>query len=602
MKFRLLLSAFSIPCLLSGFLYSDAAEKPQQMYVFVPRTDDQAARWLAILNDNPGLKLVLGISPAFNKLNADPALRQGLLNLQKAGRIQIALQIPNAPVLPLIINSDEARYSLPPGSPLPNPPFQYPADAVQIIGRTKADFYKSWQFDPAGLILPFGAASTESINILPRLHIDWAIGALGASPENNPYRIAGVRLWDASPSSAVANPSMEVWDERLSGPGKTISVLQRWAAETKDVKSAVLPFEITVATDWPANTRWAYRSWTSPDWSSWIGSLAKNQAWSALRRTREAVEKFKDSGASEAKVDIVFTEMYAAESAGYLSETGEPSPSAGSDERAHEFEAALNGIFRLIGQEPPDLYSQTASSSAIQTSTMSAVWQKLPNGNEQGILPDTSGDDIGDGSFVYPQTLSSMPGVLDLKSLEIDVSTTSLEFVVTLGSNTLTALGNSRHPGPLVDIYMDLNHQPQAGTISFLEGRGAGTSSEDAWEYALALAGSTAILYRTHDAASYEQAQTFPLQFENNRVHVLIPRDIIRGNPQRWGYQVLVMVEDPDSPDTAPRPAPAISAKTRNPSHIYDLLDPSGITQARLLTDLEDNRRNDIPFVRFPNN
>ena len=102
------------------------------------------------------------------------------------------------------------------------------------------------------------------------------------------------------------------------------------------------------------------------------------------------------------------------------------------------------------------------------------------------------------------------------------------------------------------------------------------TSPTDAWEYAIAIAGQVATLYRTESTGTYGVVQTFPVVIEGSRFHVTIPRDLMRGNPRRWGYQVLVT--------------------DRN--NLSDFIDPLEISQKDLWQDLTTSKRNDIPFVR----
>ena len=65
----------------------------------------------------------------------------------------MAVQLPNPPILPLLIDTNSAKDSLPVGSELPNPPFAYQEDVIQIIARAKADFYPSVGMLPQGIVL-----------------------------------------------------------------------------------------------------------------------------------------------------------------------------------------------------------------------------------------------------------------------------------------------------------------------------------------------------------------------------------------------------------------------------------------------------------------
>jgi len=158
-----------------------------------------------------------------------------------------------------------------------------------------------------------------------------------------------------------------------------------------------------------------------------------------------------------------------------------------------------------------------------------------------------------------------VPGGGDLKSLDVWASTDSVQWVVTLASGTPSA----------IEIYVDLNGQPNVGTPSFLGGSSYVTSAIDAWEYAISIVGQTATLYRTQSTGTYGVVQMYPVVQEGSRYHVAIPRDMMRGSPRRWGYQVLVMS-----------------------GTLSDFIDPLEISQKELWQDLSTGKRNDIPFVR----
>jgi hypothetical protein len=182
--------------------------------------------------------------------------------------------------------------------------------------------------------------------------------------------------------------------------------------------------------------------------------------------------------------------------------------------------------------------------------------------------------------------------------VEIVVSSETLDWTVTLGSLSGSSLGNFQTPGPLIDLYVDLNGQPNVGTTSFLPGRGAFTPPADAWEYALVLWGTQAQIYRTRGADAYDMTDTIPLTFEPNKIHFSVPRTWLRGSPQHWGYQAFVMSYDPKSVENDVRPLSTPDALVAHRLPIYDLIDPLDIPQAPLLTSIEEGKRNDIPFVR----
>jgi hypothetical protein len=284
-----------------------------------------------------------------------------------------------------------------------------------------------------------------------------------------------------------------------------------------------------------------------------------------MRKTREALEVYKNSGqASVQRLDAAFSEIYGAQNSNYFLSAGNAEQSPGLvEERQHEFQATLSAAYHLIGQPPPDdLFQSTTmpDAAAGHASTTLTHAEVLTDGREHVQIQDALGDAMGG------------PSAPDLQSLDVWVSSDNTHWVVTLATMTPA----------FVDIYIDLNGQPNAGTPSFLPGRGFGTSPIDAWEYAIAFSGQIATLYRTQGLGTYGVVQTFPVIVQGNSLHVTIPAQIMHGSPRRWGYQVLVMTGTPGGKMT-----------------ISDFLDPLEISQKDLWQDLSTGKRSDIPFIRI---
>jgi hypothetical protein len=581
------------------------AAPPQQIIIYIPQTDQSAQSWFKLLDRFPSLKMVIAFSPRFQRFVKEPLLKDKALALQKEGRLEIALQLPNAPFLPLIINSDSAKAATPPGTPLPYPAFAHPEDVIQIYAKNKADFTKIWGASPKGFVLPLGAINPDLVKLLNRSNLTWVVGALGAPGADAAYRSGSLIVLDAIPAKESPRFGVQVWDERITGnPTQSLQTLTTWAQNmTKTGMTAALPSNPDLpVVDLPAEGTWGNRTWTTPDWTPWIGSARKNAAWTWLQTTRDALEKFKNSGqASVRRLDMAFEEIYNAENANYFSGLTEGETTFTlSDEREREFKATLSSVYRLIGQAPPDNLFSTdmpMGGPAVIGSSTSLKWETLPDGRNHVILQDAPNDAFGDGHLASTPTV---PSSLDLQRVEVYASTETLEWVVTLGTIGGSNLGNFQTPGPVIDIYVDLNGQPNVGTVSLMPGRGTNAAASNAWEYAFTLWGNEARFYRTQGSDNYELSDTFPLSIQGNQVRFRMPLSGISRNPQRWAYQVLMMAYDQKSLESDPRPqiSPEMAVAHRLP--IYDLIDPLDIPQSTLLTSIEEGKRNDIPFVRLP--
>jgi hypothetical protein len=578
---------------------------PRQVIIFIPQTDQSAPAWLKLFDKYPQLRMVIAVSPRFNRFAKEPPLKEKVLALISAGRLELALQLPNAPFLPLLINTDLARTALPAGAPLPSPPFMHPEDVTQVVAKAKVDLTTAWGINPKGFVLPQGAVNADLLKQLNQLGLGWVVGALGAPKNEGAYRSGNLAVWDATPVQENPRFMVQVWDERLTGnSGQSLQTLNTWAQElVKNNLKATLPSDEGIPLqDLPADAPWGGRTWTTKDWSPWIGSAHKNAAWSWLRNTRDALENFKNSGrASVRRLDMAFEEIYNAENANYFSgiTEGETTFTLAED-REREFKATLSSVYRLIGQAPPDnLFSAEGAISVpgFRGSSTTLKWETFPDGGRLTI-EDAMKDDNGDGQLKDPLGTQAPLGVYDLRRVEVRVSTESLDWTIMLGSIN-GGLGNFQIPGPLIDIYVDLNGQPGVGTLPFLPGRGVSAASSDAWEYAFSLWGSQVQFYRTRGPDTYDLSDTVPLTIEGNRIKFSVPRAWLRGNPQRWGYQVAVMSYDPKSLESDVRPLITPDAVVARRVPIYDLIDPLDMLQAQVLTDIEQGKRNDLSFVRL---
>jgi len=543
-----------------------AASHPvREMLVYVPLSDDSAAAWARWFVKYPGLRMVIAMSPRFQHIAKDPHLKAQFQALEKEGRLEIAMQVPNAPLLPLLVDA----------------PYAYPDDVVQLIAQTKADFFRQWNFLPKGFVLPYGAANPRLVSLLETLGFSWIIAALNAPTVDGPYQSGSMMIWDtdsiphphplpsreresAAPGEGWSGGTIvRVWDERDIKE----KPLDAWMQEIMQKKrTRLLPSDPGIEPQpLGAGIAWKSRTWEQADLSSWIGPPAKNAGWDALRKTREALEAYKNSGqASVQRLDAAFGEIYGAQNSNYFASMGNTAQSpALVEERQHEFQATLLAVYRLIGRQPPeDLFQPTAAGeeNRVRPSSTTTRAEVLPDGREHIVIEDAVGDALGG------------PGAPDLVSLEVWSSTVSVQWIITLASMTPAT----------VDIYVDMNGQPNAGTPYFLPGRGYTTSPIDAWEYALALSEATATLYRTQGMGTYAAVQTFPVVTEGARLRVTVPAELMHGSPRRWGYQVLVMTGSPATKLT-----------------VSDFIDPLEISQKDLWQELSTGQRSDIPFVRM---
>jgi hypothetical protein len=114
----------------------------------------------------------------------------------------------------------------------------------------------------------------------------------------------------------------------------------------------------------------------------------------------------------------------------------------------------------------------------------------------------------------------------------------------------------------LLDTYIDLNHTARAGSIALLSGRPGAMVARDAWEYALAVSGWGAWLYRSNPLGSPQLVGNVAVSADPKtaEVRVVVPASMLRGNPGRWGYVVASYAADPKT-TSKPPPKPLADPK-----------------------------------------
>ncbi len=117
-------------------------------------------------------------------------------------------------------------------------------------------------------------------------------------------------------------------------------------------------------------------------------------------------------------------------------------------------------------------------------------------------ISDPEGDDVGDGTLVYPRDSAFAPGDLDLRSLRVFADGRDLRFEATfrnlirspasarppgLGSEDLSAFARRGFYAFNLDIYLDTDRVAGSGNTVTLPGRRASIDPAHAWEKAIVL-------------------------------------------------------------------------------------------------------------------
>ena len=261
-----------------------------------PKSDPlAAARYMAA---RPGLRATALFPDSYFTDDANGRQARALfLSLISSGALEVALTLPGRPVLPLLMDTDNAKSSTVPVAALP-PRFAWPQDVTEQIALARAAHRRRWRSDPSVVVLPWDAVQGPELAELSKFKLRWG---LMASTPGSPVLIEDDRLSLVRPSLPPAGAATRRdWWKR--GPGPGLSAGATWGPVQVATLEELAAWESWLSTE---TFRWAKVSETvresvstsvvrsplpAPDFTPWIGDNEENRAWELLGIARRAVE------------------------------------------------------------------------------------------------------------------------------------------------------------------------------------------------------------------------------------------------------------------------------------------------------------------------
>ncbi len=573
------------------------------------KTDPLAAA--QILADHPSWRVTAVLPDNF--FGDDANARQGralFQTLVSSGRVEMVMTLPGRPLMPLLMDTDNAKSSTGPPAALP-PRFSWPEDVTGQIALARRAFRRCWKVDPAGVALPWDAVLGPELSEIAKFKIRWAV--LPSTPAA-PRLVEGLAVPLFRPALpppgagarrdwAIRGPLSATGSDAFWGPVQVnaleeLAAWESWAGDPDRLRWALLS---EIPTD-RLSADVIREPPSTPDFSPWIGDIEENRAWDLLGIARRAVEEFKNSGQADLRtLDLAMRAVYAAESGGYFFAFGHDADGGRDADVKREFLATLHQVFQIMVRPVP---AEIRSGFARGGTAVEAEGSFERIGS---LLRwrDPSHDDRGPGAYFYPSGSQFESGSWDLRVFEVQPNdeTITLRFEFGALPNPWKApLGFSF---PLVEVYIDINHSPGAGSQEFLPGRAGLVEHQDAWEYALTVDGWGARLFQyvpgaaPRATANPAAAKTGPAAFQ-----VVLPRRLLRGDPAGWGYGVTVLGR---APQGGPMPVGAepgpgqfggAELSDRPAPPFIDLLTPEGVSQKRVLGVHRQGQDPTLPFVR----
>jgi alpha-amylase/alpha-mannosidase (GH57 family) len=323
-----------------------------------------------------------------------------------AGQIELSTSAHHHPIVPLLIHSEAPREAAS-EIDLPQPPFQFPADAEAQLKSARASHARRFGALPRGTWPPEGAVSDASLAMTRAQGFAWAASDEAVLRRALAARDGEARDWPAAlyrpyRVDTPAGPLAMVFRDRALSD-RIGFVYQRWDAEeaaedfVEQIRSAAAnargsgPALVTVILD-GENCWEGYEedggpflaalyerlsghpsiqavtvaealermppqevlphvpvgSWIRDDLAIWIGSPEKNAAWAALRDARSVL-----AGAGASASREAWEAIHAAEGSDWFWWYGDDHQSDHKEVFDELFRARLRAVYEAVGAEPP---------------------------------------------------------------------------------------------------------------------------------------------------------------------------------------------------------------------------------------------------------
>lgn len=540
---RAALTAFFLLCAAAG------RARAQQALLWVPSGAAGTAEILALLESDRELRLTAALP------ELPPELQARAGKLEDEGRLEIVLRPAGDPPLPLLYYP--ARESVKwEGKPSTasfsgtNPYF-----LGLRFGLLRETASKKLKKIPAGLVVPPGGLVDDYFPLAKALGVKWlACGPLASTAAAilTAEGLAAVPFAGVSVSSPAAAGLFLVFDEtaaqdpaalrallagglRNPASGRKLTVSE---ALKVTPSSASTPGEIAaLAAPWNAAGPGDLSS-RSGDYTRWAATPAQRGALAALARTRADLMLHLNACLGDyAAAKPAFDEYFSAEEGGKLLALASPDPET-ARETEIEMLGALGNAYRLMKKTPPAwLFSPLAEAGSAAQSAEQLQVTVTKDGFE--IKNIEKKPELAAAHPALPRTADPYK-IWKLDRLKVEVLPDAVVFrFYPLEINNSRKLP-SGFDSIALDLYIDVNQRPRAGTTRLLPGRPYRPFPENAWEYALEITPHKASLYMATAKGPAIAATALP-KAADGAITVSVPRSALKGNPLVWAYSALML-------------------------------------------------------------
>lgn len=326
--------------------------------------------------------------------------------LAATGRLEVAVSPYSHPILPLLVDVNNARVAKP-SSPLPTEPFAYPLDARLHLALAQERYHELFGTKANGMWPSEGSVCPEVARLIRESGIDWvctdrailekSLGRPATTDEVlRPWRFDGLtfffrdtkisdligftysswkpaeavadflrRVREVAAASDLEHPLVTVamdgenaWEHFVHGGYEFLRQLYRAIEDAPDLETVTFSGWLrerpeSVATLGSLGTG----SWIYGDFATWIGDPIKNRAWELLSFARKEVQHFlgeyTDMSVDTLKHLPIVEHTLRAESSDWFWWYGEGHTSINDPDFDDLFRANLRFLYVLMGKTPP---------------------------------------------------------------------------------------------------------------------------------------------------------------------------------------------------------------------------------------------------------
>lgn len=595
------------------------AQEPLSWVLIILPADQtlKETQWLELLERSNHLRVTAALSG--KDLTPLTDSKNQILELKAKSKLEIAVRIANNPPLPLIYDTNSLKTFLSSGIVLPANAVACPEDVFNQILRNKLEVWKFLDEVPAGFVPGGGSLSLPIVEFLQKQKFTWTIGGFpieewspGIISRFGDERDKSIAVFSADPVSNLihsddrVSASTQPWIQSLFAEIQQASQngwipvvvfdeasahlsLNRFLTECDQQMNVLVSGRMLLASElsqkeqpdsasmalqiWPYSWNWiqGLGSPRGPGLTAWIGDPKKNEAWELLWRTREIINRYRNSGTADLeKLDQVMDQFYEAESIDFFQWAGSTQTEAdnalvfNSMQKSIEFKTLLKQIYSDLKVPAPAILDHAPTGTTVKTTAAGTSFltpEKIAiHASESKIKTETAENLI---SWVQTDLEENHPkDYPQLKTFSVRVSDDLQEPSLI---SFQFSFKNLRSAVPLaVELYIDINHREGAGSTALLHDRNAAVIPLSGWEYALEIYVPSHHLPHSEGVSAARRQAAVPfLQNadckllrsgrtdafykttayiqKDSVIEVKIPKDLLGKDPLRWGYLVCII-------------------------------------------------------------